>query len=318
VRTAARFFERGSALAETAISLAFVMLCLLGAMEIALLGIYQLELDGSTFFFAHSYAVGSTDVPTLRTTFAALFPNVPTSLTSPAFYAPATTTEPVNFTQWGSLNNRYGGASVVRPQRVGVNQQLTGSFGVLNQSSTTMYSTNVEGRTMVGNHDMDAQGADYNGGTVANSLVDPLSQDDQNVPPYYITQAPYNYCASFNYGTNCGNTHLTSMGMAEFLKNDNYQSPNNGILPNGVFQAMGCHQRIFAQLAAAFASPTRPNAPTGGPLDVWDETSSGPSSVLAFGGTSFKTVYSWDVYPWVGESVSQAGQVAPLHPLNGC
>src|SRR5262249_21201965 len=130
--------------------------------------------------------------------------NVPMSLT-PQFASPPVTNEPVNYTQWGSLTNRYGGAALIRPQRVeaGASMNLR-NLSVLG-ANIPLSSGMIDGRAMVGNHDDDAQGAGYDSPTVFNSLVDPLSQDDQNTPPYYFTLAFQWYCQAFNNTqTSCG------------------------------------------------------------------------------------------------------------------
>lgn len=183
-------------------------------------------------------------------------------------------------------------------------------------NSISLSSGNVEGAAMVGNHDDDAQGAGYNSSTVYNSLVNPLTQDDQNVPPYYFTLAFMGYCPVLKFGSSCPNWELRSLGLAEYLKDDNYNTSANGIGTSGTFQTMACHQRIFADLAAAFpvTMPT-PSPPQG---SNWDETTTGPLSVAAFNGASFRMVYRWDVMPIVGGGGGNIGRQNPLDPTYGC
>lgn len=305
----------GSALAETAIVMSFTMLLLFGAMQIALIGFFQTQLDGATFLFSRYYAAGSTNDAALNTALSPIFPSVPMNM-SPAFADPLTTTQPVNFTQWGSTTQRYGGASIIRDRLVQTSSSMnvTG-FSVLG-SNFTLSSGNVEGEQMVGNHDDDAQGAGYNSGTVYGSLVNPLTQDDQNVPPYYFNLAFIWYCPTFQFGTTCNGSELRSLGLAEYLKNDNYNTTADGIGTNGTFQTMACHQRIFADLAAAFPATMPSPSPVQG--SDWDETSNGPATVPAFNGASFQMVYDWDVMPIHGESSGVVGTQYPLDPTYGC
>lgn len=317
------FGERGAALAETAITLSFTLLCILGGMQIALLGFYQVQLDGSTFFFAHGFAIGQSNAGLSGTNLPNVFPNVQTSVLTPTYASPPDTSVDPNFTQWGALINRYGGASLSRPQRVEASTQLNTSALSILGNSVTLSGGNIDSRSMIGNHDDDAQGAGYNSATVYNSLVNPLTTDDQNVPPYYFNLAFMWYCSAFDYaGGVCPARSLHSLGLAEYLKNDNYTALQNGLVTGGVFQTMACHQRIFVDLANLFPA-TRPHlGASPNPANYigteYDETATGPSSVAAANGASFQLVYSWDVYPIHGEGFANAGQLFPLHPTNGC
>jgi len=313
-------YTRGTALAETAITLSFTLLCLLGGVQLGLLGVYQLELDGATFFFAHNVAVGVTNYSTLNNDLGPIFPNVPMSLT-PAFASPPVTNEAVNYTQWGTNTNRYGGASLIRPQRVEAGAQLNvQNFSVLG-SSIQMSSGMIDGRPMVGNHDDDAQGAGYDSATVFNTLVNPLSQDDQNVPPYYFTFAFEWYCNIESNQTQqpcpAASRKLHSMGLAEYLNNNNYTATQNGIISNGVFNPTLCHQNVYANLEAAFPS-VQPTAPPGGwPGSDYDEQA-GPTSVSAWNGASFAQVYNWDIDTIYGEGGGILGNQHPLPVTWGC
>ncbi|MBV9271291.1 MAG: pilus assembly protein [Candidatus Eremiobacteraeota bacterium] len=310
--------SRGAALVETAFTMSVTMMLIFGVLQLAVIGFFQMQLDGATFFFAHSYATGSTNQSTLAAALRPLFPNAPVSMT-PTIAAPPTTTMPVNWTQWGALNNRYGGASIARPQQVQTSSSLTVSgFSVLG-NSINLSSGNVDGRMMIGNHDDDAQGVDFNSATANSTLVDPLSQDDQNVPPYYFNLAFIWYCPDRSFSATCASSHryLNALGLAEYLKDDNYTATANGIDTNGTFATIACHQRIYAELAAAFPASyasTQPYASGGN----YDETSTGPSSVAAFGGASFSLVYSWDRHPIVGETGAGIGRMYPLNPTAGC
>ncbi|MBV8148293.1 MAG: hypothetical protein JO092_04315 [Candidatus Eremiobacteraeota bacterium] len=316
---------RGSALAETAITLSFTLLCIFGGMQIALLGYYQVQLDGSAFFYAHGFAIGQTTAGLSASNLPAVFPNVQTSLLSPAYASPPNTSVDPNFTQWGALTNRYGGAAIIRPQRVEVSTQMTTSQLSVLGNSVTLSGGNIDSRSMVGNHDDDAQGASPNSATIWNSLVDPLKTDDQNVPPYYFNLAFMWYCNTFDYaGGTCPSRSLHAVGLASYLKADNYNASQNGVVTNVVFQTMACHQRIFVDLVNLLPAQRWHKNASGqtSPQDYvgtqWDETATGPASVPAANGASFQLVYSWDINQIYGESWANAGQVYPLHPGNGC
>ncbi|MGH7736794.1 MAG: TadE family protein [Candidatus Tyrphobacter sp.] len=321
----------GAALAETAIVLSFTLLVIFGAMQIALVGFFQLQLDGATFLYSHAYAEGSSNFSAMDSSLAGIFPSVNltswngTNVTAADPLGTDTSGMP-NFTQWGSLTQRYGGASIIRSQLI----QTKGTMNMTGLSvlgnSVTLSAASVDGAAMVGNHDDDAQGAGYNSTTVYNSLVNPLTQDDQNVPPYYFTLSFMNYCTEFQFGTSCPNydSGLRELGLAEFLKDDptgnagNYTTSADGIGQNGTFQTMACHQRIYADLAAAFPSTMPTPAPQSGSNNDYDETSNGPSSVAAFGGASFQLVYSWDVLNGSGGNGNMIGRAQPMAPELGC
>jgi hypothetical protein len=325
----------GAALAETAIVLSFTLMCIFGAVQIAIVGFVQTQLDGATFMYSHAWALGSQNSATLDTALAPIFPSLPlTSWTSSdvinAHPLNTDTTTMPNWTKWGSLTQRFGGAAILRDRLV----QTKGTASIHGLTALgdpiNLSAGNVEGQTMVGNHDDDAQGAGYNSSTIWNSLVNPITQDDQNVPPYYFDIAFMNYCthAQFQAGScqavGASGGQLRSLGLAEFLKDDpsgnedDYDTPNNGIGTGGTFATMACHQRIFANLAAAFPATMPSPSPIAG--SDYDETSAGPSSVAAWGGASFQEVYAWDVQGVHGTSPSNKlfGYQYPLSAEKGC
>lgn len=318
----------GSALAETACVMSFTLLVIFGAIQIALVGFFQEELDGATFMYSHAVAIGSSNASDIQNSLSPIFPNVPMASLTETAGNPLSTDESSmpDFTQWGTLTQRYGGASIIRSQLVTTQGSMTVNGLSVLGNSVSLNAANIDGQTMVGNHDDDAQGADYNSSTVYNSLVNPISGDDQDVPPYYFTLAFMRYCTQFSFGTSCpsGSWALRDLGLAEFLKDDptgnagNYNTSADGIGTNGTFQTMACHQRIFSDLAAAFPVTMPSASPSPGPTNDYDETSTGPSSVSAWGGASFQLVYSWDVVNGSGGSGSTIGRAQPMSPELGC
>ncbi len=322
-------YTRGAALAETAIILSFTLVMLLGAMQVALLSFYQVQLDGATFLYAQQYAAGASNKPVLAGTLQRLFPSIVTANIIESSNTPPNTNEPLNYTHWGNQTLRYGGAALIRPQRLSTQLTMsTGSLSVLG-SSISLSSGNVDGRLMVGNHDDDAQGLDYNDPAVFSSLVDPLIQDDQNVPPYYFTISDMRYCGSWvsmsSYGM-CGGKALETLGLAEFLKDDNYgDNVADGVGPGGPFYLIACHQRVYAAIGKfLLANPARPASTK--PSDFngnsdWNETPSGPmvANSPLMQPYSFRLLYTWDI-PTHPKVVGKGfyGQFSPLHPEIGC
>ncbi len=303
---------RGTALVETALTLGFTLMMVLGAVQIATMGFYQMQLDGATFFVAHNYSAGSTNTTSLEAALQPLFPNVSFNFT-PVPTNPPLTNVPVNFTQWGQLQPRYGGASILRPQRTQVSSSMKLNWlSVLGNNNVTISSGSVDGKAMIGNHDMDAQGVAFDSPTAYTTMVDPLSQDDQNVPPYYSTLAFIWYCGdTAPWGPTCHNRTLRSLGLAEYLKDDNYQKTLNGTQPGGVFETIACHQRVYANLAAAFPA-SMPAYSAGGNYDL-------SGSGTGWNGVTFQTVYNWDVMPVRGENGAPTpGRLYPLPVTSGC
>lgn len=192
---------RGSATAETAIILSFTLLMLFGTMQIGLAGYYQMELDAASFEYAHQYALGATSAADL-TTVSNLFPDVPPTGVTFTAASPPTTDVPVNYTPSGALIDRYGGASIIRPTRLQAQTSLNVNKALsFLGNGITFTGGGVEGEYMVSNHDDDAQGASYDSQTVYNSQVNPLSTDDQNVPPYFLTFAFQWYCSTTTWSS---------------------------------------------------------------------------------------------------------------------
>ncbi len=331
----------GSALAETAIILSFTLMVLFGGVQIALVGFMQTQLDAATYMYSHASSLGETNYTDLNSSLAGMFPSLSLSswgssnVTSGNPLSTDTSTMP-NFIEWGSTTDRYGGASIIRSQLMQT-QGTTSVKGLSELGGTvTLNAGMVEGESMVGNHDDDAQGVSYNSSTVYGSLVNPLNLggtgDDQNVPPYYVAQGFMFYCnEQFDFGTDCEDytTSLRSLGLAEYLKDDenddagNYtttQVPDDGIGLGGTFATMACHQRIYADLAAAFPSTMPTPSPSPGPNNDWDEQSTGPGTVSAWGGASFQMVYSWDVQGSYTETPGSStfANEYPLSPQDGC
>lgn len=316
---------------ETAVTLSLTLLLLYGAFDIGLMGYFQLQLDGATFFYTHAYAsgasLGSTQTSQFGSNLQALFPSVATANLQAITSAGAPNTqEPVNFIQWGSSQQRFGGASILRPQRVQAQatyQLANGTWNALfSQSSqpVTLSAGNVDARPVVANHDDDVQGIDYNSSTANSTSVDPLVTDDQNVPPYYFNFGFMSYCTDWQGSqqdqTACnGNWKIRSLGLGGYLKDDRnfstYTSTlqNDGIDQGGTFELVKYHQMVYADFSLYFfTNVTMPSA----------------SSFDSSYGTYFHDNGSGGNGPFMGWDVNtvggggQLGWSHPLDPEGGC
>ena len=335
-----RFSSRGAAMVETAVSLSLALLTIYGAFDLGLMGYFQLQLDGATFFYTHAYASGAAQTSQLGqygSQLAGLFPNVATANMSPIPAPPPITDMPVNYTQWGTKTERFGGASLLRPQRLQTQatyQVAGGTWNALFPQSAqpiTLSAGNVDARPVIGNHDDDAQGADYNSQTVYNSLYDPLITDDQNVPPYYFNFGFMSQCAAgpppwesgsnwSHDGTSCNANSMNALGLAEFLKDDNYYSatrPNNGIDSGGTYELVKYHQQVYALIAQYLA--LMPNRPPQSTVDTVWNANVGTYGLPGYAvETYFPTHWDRQNIQSLSESMSNMGRQYPLHPDFGC
>lgn len=266
---------RGAAMVETVSVLGFILALLFGSAQIVLAGFYQLQLDAATFLYSHSYAM-TNSVPASK--LANVVPVVmPTRMTTTATSPPYTdAADPNGLTVLGEYTtggtpsgaanqytNRYGGASIIRPQQIVTQGTLTLPIFDYSIFSTapTMTAGNIEGRSMVANHDDDSTGYDYNSSAAGGNLVSPDTPggDDQNVPPYYFARSIMKECAYTASGwDDCASTQdIWSIGIAEFLQdpsyptaqNGNYTITQNGIGSGAMFGAMTLHQQVYARIA---------------------------------------------------------------------
>jgi hypothetical protein len=276
---------RGAALVEKVSVLGFTLALLFGAAQIVLSGFYQLQLDAATFFYSHSYAMtGSVATP-----LPAAVPVVPQgAVTTVAANPPTTEGSDANglevlgeYTTGGvpggpSSGNtkRYGGASLIEPAQIasqGVLNLPSFDLSVFGHSPITITAGNIEGQSMVANHDDDSTGDPYNAAAAYGSLRNPdtaTNGDDQNVPPYYLSQAFMEQCidgtAPDYFDCNHNGVVKLAMGLAEYLQdnsnasadNGNYQNNANGIGVGQMFGAMTQHQQTYAALAQLLETST--------------------------------------------------------------
>jgi len=275
---------------ETVSVLGFVLALLFGSAQIVLSGFYQLQLDAATFLYSHSYAL-TNEVPTaqLQAAVPAVIPNA-AMLTSPAPPPNTSVADADGLDVLGELTSggvptgpytpyasRYGGASIILPQQIATTGTLDlKSFDTsLFTNPIVLTSGNIEGQSMVANHDDDSTGYLFNSAASLGNLVSPdtTGGDDQDVPPYYYAMA-YMYECQFSStagfdcvphnagGSNSGNETLNALGLAEYLKDisnadaadGNYRTTTDGIGQNELFGGMTLHQQVYANMAQLLTS----------------------------------------------------------------
>jgi len=276
------FFLRGAAYAETIVTLGFMLTVMVGVVELAFAGYYQAELDAATFFYSHEYAL-TNQGPAQNGMLKTVFPDVsPPPVTTQQAPPPIEANDPnaaavlSEYTTGGipggttdSLNDRYGGASLLVPQLISTTGTMQlpslavgSSPGFLTPvnllGQTQLSSGNVEGRTMVAAHDDDAPGTAFNSNASNNNLELP-GVYDQNTPPYYFATGDIWMCPNGGCSSNGGGHTDFVLGLAALLQdasysgalNGNYQNNVNGLTAGAQFYAMACHQKVFVTLVNA-------------------------------------------------------------------
>lgn len=299
--------ERGAALPETAIVLSGLLALIFGVIQIGVIGFLQMMADGAAFIAAHEYALGSKNV---AAALAGPFPQAAGGSIYVDQNNADDTTVPVDF-QYGNQSARRGGLALLRAQhfQVSVHKQAPSGFlgiSIGNLYNVDVHGTAIEPNTLVSNRGWNLSGVDYNSAASYQSQVG-LFDDDENVPPNYVSNHLMFYCPDPSFGTQCSTTVVLSLGTAEFLDSDNWNRPL-GVASNGTFAEMLCHQQKFAQAAALFPADVMPQYSAGSAYDVRNV-----SAVIG-------QIYSWDIATYTG-GYSLRDKVFgrfPLHPLNYC
>ncbi|HTU81059.1 MAG TPA: hypothetical protein VMF61_02960 [Candidatus Acidoferrales bacterium] len=273
---------RGAALAETVVVLSFTLILMYGILELAAIGFLQVSGDATTFFAAHEYALGvaQSAITSEQATMAPPFIANAVQFTP----APPPTVDPTLFANiYGTMNNnnRHGGYTLVRPQNFqvylndtpanGATAIFNGVFG-FSHFTAPITSGAVEAYYLMTQNEMDNYGVgpntDDTGNIVSSRYASPfLPQSDNivanmNTPPYYVPNSVIKVCttpwagASQAFGEQCGGgaDQPYYLGLAEYLSNYNY-APTSlamGVNAGQVFQAMAAHERVYANLVAAF------------------------------------------------------------------
>ncbi len=260
----------------------FVLIMLVGMLQLGLVGYYQISGDAAVFFAAHELSI-YTNPANITSAEATAFPHV---------VAAAVTTQPtsppnVNATLYSNVygcnengscqNARYSGSEVVRPQnfQAYLIQGPGGAIfhGIYGFNNLPISSGAVEPLYLIANTVWDNTGTGPNSSLGTNYLneadaspfLNGASNNNMNVPPYYSTASVNQYFCSdpwagghYTNSDTCGGPTPWYLGLGEYLNNNNYGANTSGVGLNQVFQAMACHQRVYADLVQAF--PPIPNA----------------------------------------------------------
>lgn len=306
---------RGATIAETAVTVSVVLLLLFGVLQVVMTGYLQITTDGAVFLAAHEYAIGQTNPNAV----ASAFPGVPMPKVSFIPASPPPMQIPVAY-EYGSASqsDRHGGVQTIRPQRLQARLNIPnyGFVNVANLKSVPLTAGAVEARDFVSNEDFNVYGYDPNSSSSWNSMINPITTNDQNVPPYFIGTHDMWYCDISDALDNGGCTsppyaHVRALGLAEYLDHDNYSTANgnDGVLSNGTFYVMACHQRALANALSAL--------PTSVTSSYIQNTTEGDANYA--NDTSSSNPYIAEIYGWDLDITNVSGYPGPpLTPLAGC
>jgi hypothetical protein len=281
---ALRRASRANALPETAVMISFVMIMLFGIMQIGLMTYYQTSADAAVFFTAHEYSIYAN--PTnINSALTSTFPNVVAANVTVNPSQPPNVNDTLFQGIYGCNDGypttcsttRYSGYEVVRPQSFQALMQTgTGDVplfhGIFGFNNLPLSAGAVEPLYLITNNIWDNYGAGANGDLSTGYLNEPdaspflngNSDNNMNVPPYYsYAGVNQSFCSDPWSGPDfpgdtCENPVPWWLGLGEYLSNSNYGS-TAGLGSGDIFEAMACHQRVYADLILAFphiASPS--------------------------------------------------------------
>lgn len=249
---------------ESALTLTVILFLLYGALELGLVGVDQLTVDGGAFAMAHqqSFQGGSQTYLDSWTLARSALPH----LQAPYFSSSKTQIAPPPMVfnsqyNFGASNGRYGGVSLVQPVqnvvsilRSPLQDLVLGSTGSLSISGNS-----IEPTYRLINQHFNLSGNNFNTWAAFKKTDDPLSE---STPPYFIG---FNYLQTCSYQI-AGNSVSgwatcpslgppTALGSAEFLDAHNWSRPLNGVLPSpqAVFWETRYHQSLYASISTQLA-----------------------------------------------------------------
>jgi hypothetical protein len=275
---------RGAALPETAVVLSFVLVMVLGGIQMGVVGALQLTTDGAASVAAHEYALNYAKTSAEnQTTVTNVFPQIngPTTIAS---NAPNVVPSDVSVAYPTSQTARQGGASLIRASNLQATVQTTGPAGALGQFLAGMAKFGVHGSAIEplnwqSNSQYDVADAGYTSTTPTESAFFGSVQD---VPFSYVSSSRMTVCLQGgstsvqpSFGLTCpaADQQVLTLGSAEFLDQDNWsRSTGYGACPFGgspgnanlyantcTFAEMLCHQQLYAQLESYLVNAVRPS-----------------------------------------------------------
>jgi hypothetical protein len=296
--------RRGAVMVESALVIPLILLVVYGSVQLGMVGLEQLTVDGGAYTSAHQQALlganlkNYEDAPTLAKATLPRLNSSTMTVPEPTFGQAPTTSDTTNLAKQynlGNANARHGGVSMVQPvQTVGfVTSKNFASLllGIGNSISVTGIAIDPAFRLINGHGDV--SGNNFNTAAAFQTATDPLVNGN-NAPPYfvgfnYIKECPYTVAANKAIGWNgagqCPQPIFAGLGLAEYLDVDNWGRPVNGVVPalRAVFYEAQLHQNKFANIATNLSSTP--------PANKWIYL----NPVLGgAGGADVQCVYSFD------------------------
>ena len=255
--------RRGAVLVESAFAVSLILIAVFGAIQLGLVGLEQLTVDGGAFSAAHEQALLGTNLKNYAsgpTVAKAALPYLNSShikVPDPTLGQAPTTFYDGQYNP-SITNSRHGGVSMIQPVQA-VSFVTSTDFATLllntaNSISVTGVAIDPAFRLINGHGDVSGNG--FNDAASFATAADPLVNGN-NAPPYfvgfnYMKQCPYSPTASKACPTR---EFIASLGLAEYLDVNNWGRPINGVLPDSraVFYETRLHQNKFAEIGTKLA-----------------------------------------------------------------
>ena len=337
-------YSRGTALIETTMVLSVLTLLLFGGLTMAIIGYQQITTDAGSFYAARAYAMALTaptnsavEQPADSQTAGAvanavsnmLFPYIgkATFVKVPVASAGIAALPTSYYTQ----NARQGGVTLVTPQaqQAAITTQTAGIFST--GKPVSVPGVAMEPDAQIINPEFDLNGQNTYSNAVAlqkNNAITKYFGTGMDTPPYFFGHNYMLYCTQL-VTSSCTGSQLIfrAFGSAETLTSNNWSGnvtikQSAGGSPNA-FEAMLCHQRVYAEIAQQLFSPAkRPaynNLKSVASNAVFEENpNQAPGS--AWKQNPLNLVYAWDHQVNNGANINAASTVGttPTQPLAGC
>jgi hypothetical protein len=280
---------RGSALPETALVLSFVLVIVLGAIQMGVVGALQLMADGAAFVAAHEYSLNYAKTTAAnQQTVTNIFPQINVLPIAVASNAPTVVPSDVSVAYPTSQSARMGGTSLLRRSNLQATVDATGNAGVLGlflsgMSRFGVHGSSIEPLSWQTNPQYDVAGAGY---TNSSPVVSAFFGSAQDVPFSYVSISRMSVCLEGGgrgvaplFGLTCptADQQIIALGSAEFLDQDNWArsagsdtylgagpfgaNPGgaNAYLNTYTFAEMFCHQQFYAALESHLVNAQRPS-----------------------------------------------------------